>query len=187
MGAAAACAAIALVPLYAAASVGTGVGANPIVLSEQAQPGHSYLLPQLYVVNTGTEASHYRVRVERLEKGAQRDVPSGWVELPTSPVTLAAGGSTRLSLRLAVPAGAVPGDYMTDLVVGTVAPGGASGTSLGAAAATQLRFSVAAVNEGFSWPLPFWVDTLLIAGAVVVALVFLARRAGVRLQVEWRR
>ena len=75
-----------LLPLRAVASVGTGVGASPIVLSELAQPGHSYTLPQLYVFNTGTEASQYRVHVSRLEEGAQHDVPSGWVDLPTSPI-----------------------------------------------------------------------------------------------------
>jgi hypothetical protein len=187
IGAAAACAAAVMVPLHAAASIGTGVGANPIVLTEVAQPGHSYTLPQLYIVNTGTEASPYGVRVTRLEKGSQRDVPNSWVELPRSPIVLAAGEATRVPVRLLVPAGAAPGDYMTNLVAGTVAPGRTSGTSLGAAAATQLRFSVASVDAGFQWPVPFWVDLLLIAGTLAASAMLLARRAGLRLHVERRR
>lgn len=187
VGAATAIAIAALLPLGASASVGTGVGANPIVLGEQAQPGHSYSLPELYVVNTGTQVSRYGVHVGRLGKGSQHDVPSSWVELPSSSVTLGAGESASLPLGLVVPVSAPPGDYMTDLVVGTVAAGGSPGTSLGAAAATQLRFSVASVDAGFVWPLPLWTDALLTGAALLVALFLLARRAGVRLQVELRR
>src|SRR5690348_9021901 len=95
-------AALAAAPLRAGASVGTGVGADPIVLSETAHAGQSYTLPALYLVNTGTETSQYAVRVARLEQGKQRNVPASWIVVPTRPISLAPKEATNVPLTLDV-------------------------------------------------------------------------------------
>jgi hypothetical protein len=174
-----------LAPLHAGASVGTGVGANPITLADPAQPGHSYALPRLYVVNTGTETSRYSVRVVRIEQGRQHAVPSSWVAVPGDALVLDPKAAVFVPLTLNVPAGAAGGDYMSDLVAGTVAPGATSGASLGAQAATRLLFTVGPAEGGPLWPPPLWVE--LVAGlAVLGALGLAVRRSGLRFHVERR-
>jgi hypothetical protein len=171
-------------PLRAGASVGTGVGADPIVLAETAHAGQSYTLPALYLVNTGTETSQYAVRVLRLDQGKQRNVPASWIVVPTRPISLAPKAATNVPLTLDVPADAAAGDYMTDVVAGTVAAaGGSAGASVGTQAATQLHFSVGAGNGWLPWPPPDWALVVLLAAAVVV-LGRLAVRSGLRIHVE---
>ena len=173
-----------LAPLTAAASVGTGVGATPITLDVTAVRGHTYTLPRLYVVNTGTETSRYTVRVIRLEQGAQRDVPSGWVTVGGAPLTLAPRATANITLTLDVPADAPTGDYMSDVVAGTVIGSGGGGASLGAQAATQLRFTVG--EDGLPWPPPLWADAGILAVVVVAGMTYAVRRSGLRIQVQRR-
>jgi hypothetical protein len=177
--------AVAVAPLRASASVGTGVGATPIVLSETAQPGQSYTLPALYLVNTGTETSQYAVRVARLEQGGQRDVPASWIVVPSSAVSLAPKAAANVPLTLKVPADATAGDYMTDVVAGTTAGGsGSPGASLGAQAATQLHFSVGSGSGWLPWPPPRWAQLALLAVVVIGGLGLGVRRSGFRIHVE---
>jgi hypothetical protein len=166
------------------ASIGTGVGANPLVLSQPAQPGRSYALPALYVVNTGTQHSDYAVRVLRLQRGTQHDVPSAWIHVARAVVGLDAGSSTSVPLTLTVPASAASGEYMSDVVAGTVTAGHI-GAELGAQAATQLLFTVDAAS-GLAWPVPLWGNLAALAAIALGALVLLARRSGLRLHVERR-
>src|SRR3982074_1449235 len=83
-----------LAPVGGGGGAGPGVGAPPITLSETAIPGHSYTLPSLYLVNTGTETSRYGVRVARLEQGQQRDVPTSWVAVASTTLNLDPKAST---------------------------------------------------------------------------------------------
>jgi len=167
------------------ASLGTGVGANPLVLSQPAQPGRSYALPALYVVNTGTQRSDYAVRVLRLQRGSQHDVPSAWVHVARPVVGLDAGKSTSVPLTLSVPSGAAPGAYMSDVVAGTVTAGH-TGAELGAQAATQLLFTVDTASSGLAWPVPLWGNLAALAAIALGVLALLARRSGVRLHIERR-
>jgi hypothetical protein len=175
-----------LAPRIASASIGTGVGADPLVLAGTAVPGHSYELPRLYLVNTGTETSRYALAVTRIDHGAQRDVPAGWVVLPAAPVTLGAKNTTYVPLTLRVPADAPLGDYMTDVVAGTMAHAGGAGAAVGAKAAAQLLFTVGHDSGGLPSP-PLWVDLALLAAAVMVGVGYAVRRSGLRLHVERRR
>jgi len=85
------------VPIAAHASVGTGVGASPIVLDRPAEPGHSYDLPKLYLVNTGSELAHYTVRVRRYTPSSAREIPSSWVAIGRLPTrTSRPGGPARI-------------------------------------------------------------------------------------------
>lgn len=177
----------ALAPLHVRASVGTGVQAGAIVLPDTAEPGHSYELPRLYIVNTGTEASRYAVHVQRLTHGAEHDVPMAWISLGTTDISLAPGRSLTVPVRLRVPTDAASGDYLTNLVVGTTTPGTTSGAALGAAAAAELRFSVVPGGRHLPWPWPWWAYTVVFGAALIVIAALLQRRLGVRLSVHVRR
>ena len=128
-----------LAHLHATTSVVTSVHASPIVLCDSAEPGRSYDLPWLYIMNTGTEASHYAVIVKRLTQGVPRDVPAGRIGGGREDLPLAPGQSTTIPLTRTVPGDAAPGEYLTNLVAGTTAPSVNSGVAVGAAATAEVR------------------------------------------------
>jgi hypothetical protein len=174
-------------PVMALASVGAGVGASPIVLTSVARPGHTYRLPSLYVINTGTVASVYRVRVDRLTPGPELAVPPDWIHFDLNDFLLEPRQTASVPITLNVPANAAPGSYVSDLVAGTVperAPG--STTAVGAQAATKLMFHVGS-GASFPWPGPWWAYGLAVLVVLSAAAVFIQRRLGLRFNVERRR
>jgi len=178
---------LAATPVQSLASLGTGVGASPITLARPAEPGKTYQLPSLYVVNTGTEASYYGVRAERISQGSQRPIPPAWVTFAKNHFQLQPQQGIQVPLILTVPGDARPGDYMTNLVAGTMPANQTSGVALGAAAATQLVFTVAEpTGFQFPWPWAWWVWALMGFGLLVGAGLLLYAR-GFRLEVERRR
>lgn len=136
------CVAFALPVAVAWASVGVGVGAQPITLARAAHAGHSYRLNSLYVVNTGTERSSYGFRVRRYRpfRPGHRVSPR-WIRFDRRFVTLNGGQAINVAVTLHVPRGATPGAYVSDIAAYYLAPGHA-GTNAGVAAATLLRFRV---------------------------------------------
>jgi hypothetical protein len=155
-----------LSPVVARADVGAGVGASPVVLGTVAVPGSSYQLPALYVVNTGTVTTTYRVRVQRLSPGPQHAVPAIWVRVEQNDFSLAPKEARSVPLTLSVPPDAALGDYASDLVAGTVNNARGGGAVVGAQAATALQFHVGPAPVGLLLP-PAW---LAIAGVLVAAL-----------------
>ena len=165
-------------PAAAAASIGAGVGAIPIVPVAQVHPGASTRFNDLYVVNTGSVRSAYRITVSRITHGSERPVPAGWVDIQHTTLLLAAKQAVWVPVALHVPAGAPPGAYMTNLVATTISAHARGGTAFGAAAAAKLTFTIPGAG-GLS--LPGW---LLPLGAVVAAAVVAAlavKRLGLRL------
>ena len=172
-------------PGLAQASIGVGVQGNPVRLRGVAQPGSSYPLPPVYVVNTGTQDESISMRVQRLSRGPGRAVPASWIQFTGDGMQLQAGQSVRIPVQLAVPDGAAPGKYLSDVVVVGSAAVAAGKTNLGAAAATKLEFSVgraSAAGLAFpSWKL--WAT----AGLLLVAAVLLAyRKSGLQIRVARR-
>jgi hypothetical protein len=151
---------LAAIPAIAAfsllpASVGVGIGAEPVCLGTVAQPGHSYPLGNVYVVNTGSGGESVTLRAEAPFNGLKgQHFPPSWVSaaypellgvIGQDHLSLTAGGSAYVPLTLAVPAGARPGGYAADLVAGTVSapsPGGGGQAVFGAGAETNLEFTV---------------------------------------------
>ncbi len=169
------------------AESGAGVGANPIVLTEIAHPGHRYSLPSLYVINPGTDPSAYRIGMQLLGRNQSRSVPATWLQFGHDDIVLNPQQSTSVALTLVVPHDAPPGTYLSLIVASTAPSGNVGGTTLGAAAATELRFSVARVDHplvtvGLLWKTPWryvWVGI-----ATMIAVAFAVRRSGVRLVVQ---
>jgi hypothetical protein len=166
----------------AADDVGAGVSASPIALRTQAQPGSIYRLPDLYVVNTGTEASIYRLKIEELSPGEGRIVPPGWVQFARNGFRLQPRESASVPLTLNVPADARPGSYVSDVLVGTVPQSHLGGAIAGAQAATKLLFRVGGPHSGGSWS--WWTYALIGLGVVLALAAALMWRLGLRLKVE---
>lgn len=168
-----------MAPAAAVASIGTGVGAAPLVLTKPAQAGKSYIFHWLYVKDTGTVASTYLVKVERLSPGAAKVVPTGWIRLVPTSFRLGPEEIKRVTVTVNVPFSASSGKYMTNLVATTYAPRRAGATALGAAAADKLSFSIPSTS---SFP---WVIVLIAVGAaLIVAVGFGVRRSGLRLRID---
>ena len=168
----------------AGASIGVGVGAAPLRLAAPASPGGSYQLPSLYVVNTGSQASDYLVRVQLLGHPPGRDVPAAWVHLGLTRLQLGAHDHALIPVTLAVPKDAPGGAYRTDLIASTVMTRPGRGAGLGAAAADLLSFTVDAPGHGLLWP-P-WLTYLLLALAAAGLLTIATRRLGLHIQIERR-
>jgi len=165
------------------ASIGVGVQAAPVRLTDAALTGQSYALPPVYVSDTGTQPETIKVRVDRLSTGRGRSVPQSWVHATGPTVHLSPHQGAQVPLQLAVPAGAKPGRYLSDIVV-TAAPGATAGqVNLGVAAATPLEFTV---RQGAppSPLVPTW-TWWFTAGLVALLVVGLGlRRSGIRIRIE---
>jgi hypothetical protein len=168
-------------PAAAGASLGTGVGASPIMLAHTAMPGHTYPLPGLYVLNTGTQTSRYHVRLERLSPGEARTLPAAWVTLQRNDFVLRPNHSATVPVAIRIPGNAQPGAYLSDLVASTSSPRRAGGTALGAAAATKLGLNVGSAPGLIPWKT---VGPALLALLALAAGGHVIRRSGLRLKLE---
>src|SRR6202453_660829 len=141
------------------ASIGVGIQGNPVCLPVVAQPGHSYPLGTVYVVDTGSDGESLSVRATGTLNGQSapahsQPFPPSWVSVsypkrfvffPASSVSLSPEQGAYLPVALDLPGNAQPGLYAGNLVAGiagTPSAGGGMVAGLGAAAATGLNFSV---------------------------------------------
>jgi hypothetical protein len=113
------------------------IQADPVCLAVTAQPGHSYPLT-VYVQGSGpltlTVATVTSGMAARLHQ-----VPASWVSFGQDPA------SGTVPLTLAVPSGAAPGAYESDIEAtagSPVASGSGDSASLGAGATTAIVFTV---------------------------------------------
>jgi hypothetical protein len=173
-------------PVAASASIGVGIQAGPVRLGGVAEPGRTYDLPPVYVVDTGTEPESVRLVVKRLSHGPGRDVPPSWIQVSGPDVKLTAHQSARIPVQLVVPSDAKPGPYLSDVVVHGSAGLSAGQATLAVAAATKLQFTVgddpapAGLLSNLTASLA-WVAALL---ALIVAAVLVIRRSGWRIRLE---
>jgi hypothetical protein len=173
--------AVAFFPLRSQASIGVGVQSGPVRLAGIAEPGKSYRLPPVAVINTGSQTETIMVRVERVSHGSGRLVPPSWVHADS--VQLSAHRTTRIPLDLAVPDDAKPGSYLSDLVVVAAAHISAGKANFGVAAATKLEFRVGpAPAPGAAIPPWTWWAA---AGLILLAVAaYSIRRSGLRIRIE---
>ena len=143
-------------------------------------------LPLPHVRNPLTEASTYRLNVAKLSSGKEQAVPAAWVRFARNDVALGPKASTSVPMALTVPRSAASGRYVSDLVVGTVAPRpAAAGAAAGARAATELALQVGTADRSSS-PWPWW-SYAGIGGVLGLGGAFAAgKRYGIRLRVERR-
>ena len=138
------------------ASVGVGITGAPVCLPSAVQPGHSYSLGTVYIVNTGSGSEDITLHATFPANGLPgKAFPGSWVSFGYpkklwlfggSSVTLGAGQGADIPATLTVPADAKPGLYASDLLAGTMAkpsPGSGGQAVFGAGAEENLQFAVA--------------------------------------------
>ena len=169
----------------AQASIGVGVQADPVRLATAAHPGDSYALPSLYVVNTGSEPESVTVTVKHLSAGSGMTIPASWIQATAPSGQLQPKQQVLIPLKLSTPGDAKPGSYRSDIVVTGANGSGAGGIRFGAAAATDLEFTITPGPAAASWlglaPWKWWmIAALAILGAATLAV----RRSGLRVRIE---
>ena len=126
-------------------------------------------------------------RIDRLAAGPGQTVPASWIHITSLGRQLLPKQSTLISLELVTPSDAKPGRYVSDVVVTGSAGPPSAGINFGAAAATDLTFTITpgpAAGSWFSFPAWKW---LVIGGLALCAAVIGGwRRAGFRIRVERR-
>lgn len=177
----------------ALADIGVGMGGGPVTMRGAGLPGQSYVLTPFVVVNTGTEPARYTITVQRLSPGEEQAVPTDWITFGDNGFLLSPQQSQQVGVTLQLPGEAGPGDYLTNVIAAAGPPGQpAGGTTLGAAAATRLVFTVAQPSSserglfGFEWPwpLPEWLPTALAVGGAFTVTLLILRWLGVGIRLE---
>lgn len=167
----------------ATADIGVGISANPVALARSARAGHTYRLPPIRVLNSGTEAATYHLSLGSFgEQDHDHAVPASWVRATPNDFVLEPKQAMTVALVLRVPKGAPAGDYFSGLKAIALSPG-ESHVTFGAAAATKLTFRVTSAPSLVGSTL---FDDGLVAGALAVTLLLLARLFGFRLEIARR-
>ena len=118
--------------------VAAGIQADPVCLSAVAQPGHSYPL-SVYVSGSAPLSLEIIPAHGTLERRPHQ-VPASWVRFGSNPA-----GTGTVALTLAIPDGAAPGAYWSDVNAAVVLqpqPGSGALAQVGAAADTAIVFTV---------------------------------------------
>lgn len=130
---------------------GVAVDVGRIDVQQKLSRGGDYRLPNIGVRNPGTETTTYRMGVSHVEGQSGRKAPEAWFSFDPEQLTLAPGEAAPVSVKLEIPAGAPPDDYEA-LLKAEIAPEG-EGTTVGAAAAARLKFTVKPSNILQAWQL----------------------------------
>ncbi|MEX0783266.1 MAG: hypothetical protein WD557_11490 [Dehalococcoidia bacterium] len=135
----------------ASADVGVALDVGKIEIEQKLSRGGDYRLPMIGVRNPGSETTTYRMGVNYSGEQTVRRAPEAWFSFDPAEVTLAPGETAPVSVTLDIPAGARPDDYEA-LIQAEIAPVG-EGTTVGAAAAARLKFTVKPSNILQAWQL----------------------------------
>lgn len=169
------------VPAAFAAAQGVALDTGRITVESELVAGRSYQLAKLSVRNPGTTRTRYDLLVTPVATAARTPDPA-WFAFSPKQVTLQPGKSQAVTVSLELPRVAPAGGY--EILVGArVAPSG-SGTSVVAAAAAPLTFSVASSPKAADAAvevLEVWWAVLAVAVAAI-GLVLLRRRSRLRLE-----
>lgn len=135
----------------AAADQGVAIDLGKVDVSQKLSRGGDYRLPDLGVRNPGTETTTYRMGVSHIDNQPGRKAPAAWFSFDPPQLTLDPGEARPVSVTLDIPAGARPDDYEA-LLKAEIAPQ-SEGTTVGAAAAARLKFTIKPSNILQAWQL----------------------------------
>src|SRR4051812_7712696 len=124
----------------ASASRGVSIDLGRIDIQQKLTPGGSYRLPTMGVRNPGTEATSYELKASPLVMNGKDAPPEAWFHFSRAKLTLKPHESAQVRVRIDLPTGADPGDYVA--LVGPQIVTKGTGAQVGAAAASRVTFSV---------------------------------------------
>jgi len=136
-----------LLPIFVFARIGVGVGTGKIQIDQPLKPGSINTLPPLTVFNTGDEPSEYGVSIEYQTSQPELKPQKEWFSFEPSNFHLEPGKAQIVQIKLTLPIkGAKPGNYFAYLEGHPVKKATSGQTSIGAAAAAKLYFTIAPAN-----------------------------------------
>jgi hypothetical protein len=122
------------------AARGVAIDLGRIEIEQKLTPGGSYRLPVMGVRNPGTETTSYVLKASPVEVEEREAPPVDWFHFSPAKLTLKPNQTRPVKVRLELPTGAHPGDYVALVGPQIVAEG--DGAQVGAAAASRVTFSV---------------------------------------------
>lgn len=122
------------------ASQGVAIDLGRIDIQQKLTPGGSYRLPTMGVRNPGTEKTTYELKASPLVMKGKDEPPQGWFHFSPGKLTLRPQETRAVKVRIDLPTGANPGDYVA--LVGPQIVTKGSGAQVGAAAASRVTFTV---------------------------------------------
>jgi hypothetical protein len=175
-----------VLPIFATAKIGVGVGTGSIKIGESLNAGKGYALPAFVVLNTGDQPSEYGVRIAHRENQPEMKPDEAWFRFEPSSFNLGPGESQLVQVFLDLPIrGAWPGDYFAFLQARPIVVAEVGVASVGVAAASQLRFTIepsnifqAAYYKFSDWYSHYhpWNTVVLVILSVALVLIFLKRK-----------
>ncbi len=136
-----------ILPSFASAKIGVGVGSGKIQVDQTLKAGLIYTLPPITIINTGDEASDYGLGVQYRETQSEIKAPKEWFSFEPKTFHLEPGQTQVVQIKLTLPIkGALPGNYFVFLQGFPLNTAQAGNTSVGVAAAAKLYFTVAPAN-----------------------------------------
>jgi hypothetical protein len=187
--------AVLMLPLWASATVGVGVGSGKIQITQQLKPGGIYEIPAVPVINTGDEQSGYSMDIEYLQGQTQFEPPQDWFSFSPGNFALEPGKVETVQIALTVPLNAKPGDYFAYIEAHPVATSTGGVTRVNIAAAAKLYFTIAPANffEGVYYRIiglwsrwEPWDTSTLVVLALAAMFVYLKRRVRINIGISRR-
>ncbi len=166
-----------ILPVFVVAKIGVGVGTGIIRVDQLLKPGLIYTLPSLAVLNTGDEPYEYGVGIQYHENQPELRPPREWFSFEPSQFHLEPGQVQHVQIKLSLPVkGVEPGNYFAFLQGYPLKKTGATGTSIGIAAAAKLYFTVKSANlfVGFYYRITSFLTLYAPWSYVVLTVIILA-------------
>lgn len=173
-------------PLLSSAEVKVGVLTGKIIVDQELKPGLIYTLPDLVVVNNGTEPSDYGVAIQHRENQPELKPEKEWFDFEPREFRLEPGKTQVVHIRLTLPVNGVkPGNYFVLVQAHPVNKAvEVGGVTISVAAAAKLYFTVSPGNifMGVYYRLVSFFETyapwsFVVGGLVLLAiLIFILRR-----------
>jgi hypothetical protein len=128
------------------AKIGVGIGTGKILVEERLKPGKTYELPPLTVLNTGDEASGYKVTITYHQDQPEKMPLIEWFTFSPDNFTLNPGEAQVVEVSITLPVKTEPGDYFAYLEAAPTESSVGGVTKIGIAAAAKLYFTVDPAN-----------------------------------------
>lgn len=135
-----------LLPQFAMAKIGVGVGTGKIEVDEILVPGSYYNLPNIPVINTGDTETTYSLNIAYHEGQEQLMPDKKWFTFSPGVFSLQPLQSKLVETKLNLPMNAEPGLYFAYVEAQPHIKDTTGQTKVGVSAATKLYFAVAPAN-----------------------------------------
>jgi hypothetical protein len=127
-------------PAPAHASKGVAIDLGRIEIEQKLTPGGSYRLPVMGIRNPGSEVTSYALKASPLRLKGKEAPPESWFRFSPAKLTLKPDQTRAVKVRIELPTGADPGDYVA--LVGPQIVTRGRGAQVGAGAASRVTFTV---------------------------------------------